>query len=252
MLRIIPFLLPLALAAGCATRHLIILDRAGDPVPDAVVHLDYPSFTGEVQHANDEGVVHYSTSHLFDVIQVRVESPTRGRAVVSYPPPSLIVLNESGSLRDSPVLDRQPDESSLGSHTSPEQSFDWSSVSTFEVSSLEQLSNLSPTPRFETWDMPYRRFAVHITLSDEITVYGIWPTVGPFYPATVSAVGPISLAHLRKVFEEQWSMIDSEPLRVLVTSELPPQASISLTLVVDVLLKCPTRVLCLTPNRIAR
>ncbi|MGJ8653747.1 MAG: hypothetical protein ACSHX8_10775 [Opitutaceae bacterium] len=80
---------------GCATYKTKIVDSAGAPVSDAIMRFDHPSFNGRELKSNNEGEIQYSRPRHFEVVQVIVDSPTKGSALLGYPPPSVIELDGS-------------------------------------------------------------------------------------------------------------------------------------------------------------
>lgn len=80
-------------AAGCSSsRQVTIVDDSGNPVSDAILRIDYPSFNGSFFEADEFGVVKYSKG-AFDPVQVVVESPNEGSKIYSYPPPTRVTLD---------------------------------------------------------------------------------------------------------------------------------------------------------------
>ena len=92
-MRCILILLTSVLATGCASPRTAVLDKDGLPVIDAKMCLDFPSFNGPEYKANQFGIIKYKKPLSFEVIQVRIESPTKGSALLGYPPPERIQLD---------------------------------------------------------------------------------------------------------------------------------------------------------------
>jgi hypothetical protein len=87
--------LPVLLMVGCVSHQTKIIDSEGAPVLDATMRFDHPSFNGRELKSNNEGVIEYSKPRHFDVVQVIVDSPTKGSAFLGYPPPEVIELDGS-------------------------------------------------------------------------------------------------------------------------------------------------------------
>lgn len=86
------------------------------------------------------------------------------------------------------------------------------------------LSRLVPSAMDTEWDNPYFGFNVHIAKDDSIVIYGTrWDD------------GPVDLAGVRACIDRHLLYVDSNPLGVLVTSEIPPTDSKSLRTLMPVL-----------------
>ncbi len=95
-MRVLCFLLYVALlgAIGCSSPHIKVVDTSGYPVSDAVMNLDHPSFNGTALKADSAGVISYPASPRFEVVQIRISSPTKGSLMLfEFPPPATVVLD---------------------------------------------------------------------------------------------------------------------------------------------------------------